>query len=244
MDLYAETLLVISTFLLGLRHGVDWDHIAAISDIVSAQERPGKALWLGTVYALGHATVVGVLGILAVLLDVRLPEWVDGFMEPFVGMTLVVLGAYVIYSLIAHRGHVHLRSRWMLLREGVAAAYAHVRGKGTSSRVAQAYGEASAYAVGMIHGIGAETPTQVLLFIAAAGAAGRTQGVLLVLTFIVGLIIANTAIVVASTYGLGRARQHATAWAIFGGVTGAFSIAVGMMFLLGRGHLLPPILGQ
>ena len=35
------------------------------------------------------------------------------------------------------------------------------------------YGRRTAFGVGMIHGVGAETPTQVLIFLAAAGASGR-----------------------------------------------------------------------
>ena len=121
MNAPQELLLLLATLLLGLRHGVDWDHIAAISDITSTQERSKTALWLGTVYALGHATVVGILGLLAVLLDLRLPDSVDALMEPVVGLTLLLLGGYVIYSLWERGADFQWRSRWLLLWDWLEA---------------------------------------------------------------------------------------------------------------------------
>ena len=96
----------------------------------------------------------------------------------------------------------------------------------------------------MIHGIGAETPTQVLLFVAAAGAAGTREGLLLVFTFLVGLLISNTLIVITSTLGFHQARRHTTAHMLLGGVAGLFSMAVGTLFLVGMGDVLPPIFSR
>ena len=56
------------------------------------------------------------------------------------------------------------------------------------------YGSRSAFGVGMIHGIGAETPTQVLIFLAAAGAGGKAVGLTLLGCFLVGLLGSNTRI--------------------------------------------------
>ena len=45
------------TFLLGLRHGLDPDHIAIIDGFAfrAAEERPGLAPWVGTLFATGHS---------------------------------------------------------------------------------------------------------------------------------------------------------------------------------------------
>lgn len=238
-----EILLIASTFLLGVRHGVDWDHIAAISDITLSQSTHRRSVWLGTVYAIGHATVVGLLGLLAIFLDIALPNWVDQFMEPVVGVTLILLGIYVMYSLRRQGSHFQLRSRWMLLWDWIRRSYDRWRGRSPSTSPERTYGMLSAYLVGVIHGVGAETPTQVILFIAAAGVAGRLTGALLVLTFLAGLFTSNTLIVLTSTYGLGQAREHATAWVVLGGVVGVFSIAVGALFVMGYGSLLPRTFG-
>jgi len=52
-----------SCLLLGLRHGFDYDHLAAISDITAVQRNWRSGLRLGMTYALGHAFTVAVLGI-------------------------------------------------------------------------------------------------------------------------------------------------------------------------------------
>ena len=53
------------------------------------------------------------------------------------------------------------------------------------------YGPKTAFGVGMIHGVGAETGTQVLLIAAVGGAANLGLGIPMMLAFIVGLLITN-----------------------------------------------------
>ena len=49
--------LLFSAFGYGLRHGFDWDHIAALTDI-SSVEKSKSVHSSSSFYALGHATVV------------------------------------------------------------------------------------------------------------------------------------------------------------------------------------------
>jgi high-affinity nickel permease len=51
----APNVTLISCAVLGFRHGSDYDHIAAISDITSVQQKTSTAMRLGLLYALGHA---------------------------------------------------------------------------------------------------------------------------------------------------------------------------------------------
>jgi len=106
-----------------------------------------------------------------------------------------------------------------------------------------AYGRATSFLVGMLHGVGAETPTQVLVFVAAAGAGGRVAGVLLLVAFVAGLLASNTLIAATSTVGFLNATRS---FAVYAGVavhTGTFSLVIGSMFLSGRSTLLPAIFG-
>src|SRR5213593_2563036 len=230
---------------LGFRHGFDWDHIAAITDITStttaghaevdvpaaspvtphghdademrghthdhAASGPGAmhafgesrfaheqrhAVGLASLYALGHASVVLVLGVLALLLGAVLPDWVDPILEKVVGVTLVLLGAWVLFSVYQYvrgKGEFRLRSRWMLIfdfvRYGWGALQARIHGhEHTPSVHATQYGPKTAFGVGMIHGVGAETGSQALLL---AGIAGVT-GIVILLAFVVGLLLSNT----------------------------------------------------
>jgi high-affinity nickel-transport protein len=106
-----------------------------------------------------------------------------------------------------------------------------------------AYGRATAFGVGMIHGVGAETPTQVLLFLAAAGAGGKAEGLLLLGAFLVGLLGSNSIIALAGTFGfLGASRN----WRLYVGVslvTAVFSLGIGTVFLFGQSTVLPAFFG-
>jgi len=48
--------------LLGFRHGVDYDHVAAIAGLAGAAKRPAQAVGLAVLYGLGDSTIVTVLG--------------------------------------------------------------------------------------------------------------------------------------------------------------------------------------
>ena len=52
----------------------------------------------------------------------------------------------------------------------------------------------------------------VLLFVAAAGVGGRSGGVLMLVAFLVGLLVSNSAIALASTFGFLRATRPLSAW--------------------------------
>src|SRR5258707_14795822 len=83
--------LVLTAFGFGFRHGIDWDHIAALTDITTSQDNSRRSMFLATLYALGHALVVLVLGSAAIVFAQRLPRGVDTAMERFVGATLILL---------------------------------------------------------------------------------------------------------------------------------------------------------
>ena len=103
--------LVVAALVLGLRHGIDWDHLAAITDITAAQDSTRRGVVLGSLYALGHGAMVLAIGIVAIVAGKSLPDWADALMGTVVGWTLVLLGVYLVFSLMRNRGQVKLRSR-------------------------------------------------------------------------------------------------------------------------------------
>lgn len=108
--------LLLASLGLGLRHGVDWDHIAAIADITGTEYEKRRAGWLALVYAVGHGVAVMALGTLAIVAGQRLPEWVDPLMERVVGVTLLVLAGLLVRSVWRGDGRV---SRGLLLLHGL-----------------------------------------------------------------------------------------------------------------------------
>jgi hypothetical protein len=299
--------VLLTGLALGIRHGIDWDHIAAITDITSTTAAAGAAeaahdeqhrsvsgphhghggrlelrahdagpgaaalapamrgshprgrrligheqldaIRLGTLYAMGHGAVVIALGIAALSFGALLPDWLDPLMGRVVGLTLLALGAWVLYSVYryAHAGDsFRLRSRWMLVFDGVRYAWrrfqAHLHGhEHVEPLEMSSYGPRTAFGVGMIHGIGAETGSQVLLIAAVGGAASAGLGVPMLLAFVVGLLMSNFAIVVISSVGFVASQTRERIYVAVGAVAGAFSLVIGTIFLLGQDAVLPDL---
>jgi hypothetical protein len=296
--------LLVTALLLGLRHGIDWDHIAAITDITSttaaaefgeagheehhragAPEHPHggaaelavhataddhgpahehapvaatrsgffteqrEAIILGSLYAIGHALVVALLGAAALLFGAILPDWVDPIMGRVVGVTLIVLGVWVFYSLYAYARHgaeFHLRSRWMLVFSSVRYAWRWLRARlhghdHVDPVEASSYGPKTAFGVGMIHGVGAETGTQVLIIAAVGGASSLGLGIPMLLAFIVGLLISNSAIVVITATGFVASQLRQRIYVAVGVVAGVFSLVIGFLFVFQAEGVLPDL---
>ena len=260
--------LVALGLVLGLRHGIDWDHIAAIADITSARigapvpththhsvatiERHShwhegrEGFLLATFYALGHATVVVLLGLLAIWASTLLPEWIDPLMERVVGATLLLLGVWVFYSIWRHGRDFRLRSRWMLVFSLVGRAWAQLKAALTGQPVehqhdAGQYGPKTAYGVGMIHGVGAETGSQALLLAGAAGATTAQAGTLMLVSFVCGLLLSNSLVAAFAAFGFVSSHTKRNVYLAIGVLAGAFSLVVGFLFLAGQGAVLPDL---
>ena len=280
--------LLATAFTLGLRHGVDADHIAAISDLAANQPKARDSMGLATVYAAGHAWVVVALGSIAVLAGDTLPAGFDAIMGRLVGATLLLLGGYVVIGLVRQGRDFQLRSRWAVVasllqamsqrirrqselviwhdhdhgphhghhhveaaptpggsRSGAATAtthrHAHVHIGSLPPDPSPRRG-AAAFTIGMLHGVGAETPTQVLLFVAAAGASGALIGEVALLVFAAGLLVANTAIAIAAAAGFLHAGRHGVVYIGIALTTAAFSLVLGTLYVLGI-DAAPPLVG-
>ncbi len=83
--------------VLGVRHGLDWDHLSAIADLVGVPgQRTRRSVGLALWYCLGHGTVILVLGLLVGVVGLHLPPELDRVSEVVVGATLVLMGLLVL----------------------------------------------------------------------------------------------------------------------------------------------------
>ncbi len=296
--------VLVTGLALGIRHGIDWDHIAAITDITSTtaaagvaesahaeQHRSvtgdhhghggpleryahdagpgaatlapatrggttgvarlgreqGEAVKLGTLYALGHGAVVVALGVAAIAFGALLPEWLDPIMGRIVGLTLVVLGLWVLYSVYRYaRGgeSFRLRSRWMLLFDGLRYSWRRITARLHGHEHVEplemsSYGPKTAFGVGMIHGVGAETGTQVLLIAAVGGAASAGLGIPMLLAFVLGLLISNFAIVIMTSVGFVASQTRERIYVVVGLIAGVFSLVLGTVYVIGMDAIVP-----
>ncbi len=237
---------LISCAVLGFRHGFDYDHIAAISDITSVQQKPSSAMRLGLLYAAGHAAMIALLGSLVILFQLSLPHRLDSWAERLVGLTLIVLAIYVMGSLVWGDPHAIPPSRAALIIRG----YRRLRSRfyPTPQDVISAAKEEDlnytgrlAFGVGVIHGLGAETPSQLALFLLAANLGGVAKGIGGMAMFLAGLLVMNT-LMTASACGLFHgSAPHPKVMRFFVGLTAVYSFVVGCVFLLGSSGRLPAI---
>ena len=239
-----------SCLVLGLRHGFDYDHLAAISDITAVQKNWRSGFRLGFTYALGHAFTVAILGVAVLQLHLGLPEGIDHWTERLIGLTLLVLGIGVIAGILrkdAH-GHTHARveSRLSIAINGVLWLAWQIRRLANPQatrphRFQWIYSGKAGFLIGVLHGIGAETPSQLALFFLTANLGGTSRGMLGLAAFAIGLIAMNAAMTAAlgGAFGSGTKRPrlyHAIAW------TGAaYSCGIGLVFLLGIADKLPAL---
>lgn len=234
-----------SAFLLGLRHGMDWDHIAAITDIASTQEKTGRSLWLSTLYAVGHGSVVLSIGAALILAGLQIPPGLESFMGRVVGVTLIALGIWVLVALIRQGDRFRMQSRWMLVFSAVRTGIRRLRRRSTAEEsqadTIASYGVGTSFGVGMLHGVGAETPTQVLIFLGATGVGGRGLGLAVLVVFVLGIITANTLIAVGAAIGFMGAGRATWAYRLTGAIVALFSLALGTVFLIGDASMLPTL---
>ena len=103
------------------------------------------------------------------------------------------------------------------------------------------YDKGSVLLVGVIHGLGAETPSQLLLFLLAANLGGTSRGFLGLLCFIAGLLVMNT-IMTASASGIfASSTQRPRLQALITSLAAVYSFIVGTIFLLGVSDKLPAL---
>src|SRR5688572_12075988 len=103
--MHATALLVANTLLLGLRHGFDADHIAAIADIAGSESNCQRSFKLSAMYAAGHAAAVTFLGGLVIFAGNIMPHWLDQIAEKAVGVTLIGLGAWLAFVAFHRRNN-------------------------------------------------------------------------------------------------------------------------------------------
>lgn len=161
-------------FLLGLRHALEADHIAAVAALVTGMTSTRQAMIRGIAWGSGHTLTLLALGGTVALLGTEIPAAVERWLELAVGVMLVLIGLDTIRSYRRlhvhehHHGgesHVHIHAH-DLARDHDDGAHRHAHRSLSSGR---------ALAVGMVHGLAGSAALVVLAaasFDTAAGALG------------------------------------------------------------------------
>ena len=165
--------------ILGLRHGLDPDHIAVIDNLAfrMADRRSPWTGWVGTLFALGHSLSVAVVAVGVSLAAIRLP--LPPLMAEVVDWGVIALMALVaVLNLRALKRTVYTPVGWkQTLAPGLAKA-THPFG---------------VFAIGVVFGLVFDTASQAAAWGLAASASGGLQEVLMLcLVFGAGMTLTDT----------------------------------------------------
>jgi high-affinity nickel-transport protein len=215
--------LCLLIFVLGLRHGLDADHLAAIDGLTRCNllRRARMARYCGAFFAVGHGGVVLFIALLVGTLAQhwQVPEWLGPLGAVISIVFLVLLGLINVRAALSAPSHVIART------VGVKGALL--------GGLAQAGSPALIAFVGALFALSFDTISQTALFSLAAAHIGGWQRVLaLGALFALGMLITDgvnglwVARLIGRADGLARVAARAT-----GLVVGSLSLVVAAITL-------------
>ena len=136
-------------FVLGLRHALDVDHVAAVSTIVTQRRSLWASSLVGAVWGLGHTAALLAVGLVVIGLRAEIPPRLASLFELGVAAMLIALGANLLWT-IARGGRVHVHTH---AHGGRAHVHPHVHASG-AVRHDHGFGAGRRpFLVGLVHGL-------------------------------------------------------------------------------------------
>lgn len=168
--------------LLGLRHGLDADHLAAIDGLAchNGATRPRLARLCGVLFSLGHGVVVVAVALSVSLLAQawRVPQWLDS------------LGAWVSIGVLTLLALINIAA--VLMTPGNEVARLAGWRSGAFARLLRAGSPLTVMGVGILFALSFDTVSQAALFaMTAAAYGGWRPALLLALLFTAGMLVTD-----------------------------------------------------
>jgi ABC-type nickel/cobalt efflux system permease component RcnA len=157
-------------FLMGMRHALDADHLAAVATLATRSRGMGGTVLRGAVWGFGHSLTLLVVGGVCLVLNASVPDHIGRLLELGVGLMLLGLGVEVLWRLRRHRVHVHAHRH----HDGVVHLHAHshapdeAHDPGDHAHPHPQGFPRRALLVGMVHGL-AGSAALVLLVLQSVG---------------------------------------------------------------------------
>ena len=175
--------ILIFGFLLGLRHAVEADHVAAVASMATRSTSLAEGIRMGATWGMGHTLTLLLFGSIVIFSDSLIPETMALSLEFVVGIMLVALGVDVIYRMRKERIHFHVHEH----ADGIKHFHAHSHAnEGVHKESAHKHEHKKRFPlralfVGMMHGMAGsaaliiltlqtvETPTMGFIYILIFG---------------------------------------------------------------------------
>jgi ABC-type nickel/cobalt efflux system permease component RcnA len=225
------TTVLLFGFLIGLRHALEADHVAAVASLATRSRDLGQSVRLGAAWGLGHSLTLLAVGGLVLISGKALPPGVTLWLEVLVGAMLIMLGADVLRRMIRERVHFHSHRHGEMEHfhshshagegdHGVSP-HAHDHGAALSLR---------ALIVGLMHGLAGSA---ALVLLTAQAIESIWQGVVYMALFGLGSTAGMALLSCAISLPLRYAARNLT-WAYngLGAVMGLFTAGLGLRIIL------------
>jgi ABC-type nickel/cobalt efflux system permease component RcnA len=226
-------------FLIGLRHTLEADHVAAVATLTTRTSSVRHAVPLGLLWGVGHTLALGGFGMAALLLEATVPQDLVLYLELAVGVMLIGLGAEVLIRMLRQRIHFHVHRH----DGGVVHfhAHGHKRNHGRDhdhSHVREPAGglRLRAFLIGIMHGMAGSA---VLIVLTLQAMPSVAAGLVYIALFGAGSILGMATLSVAIAWPLARwGRPLSWLRNTAHAATGVLTIGLGFAILFEGGAIL------
>ncbi len=222
--------LLLMGFLLGMRHSLEADHLAAVATLATRSRGLRDSLRQGAAWGLGHTITLVLFGSVVLWMEAVMPRALVQGLELAVGAMLIVLGAEVLWRLLRERVHFHLHRH----ADGQAHFHAHSHAGDARPHDAAVHHHGHprrlpwrALLIGLMHGMAGSA---ALILLALQTVQSPWTGMLYMLLFGLGSVLGMAVLSVAIALPLRRSATGVT-WLHNGlhALVGVVSIALGGM---------------
>lgn len=168
-------------FMLGMRHGLDPDHIAIIDAMTyrSIEQRPGFAPWIGTLFALGHGLAVTAVSVTvsAIASDFAPPQGLAAILEWLPVALLLLIGTLNLHALLDKKPYAPAGWKTHFIPQ----------------RLRQSTHPAAVFCVGVLFALVFDTATQAAAWgYVATAQSGLHMALVAGLVFTFGMVVTDT----------------------------------------------------
>lgn len=212
-------------FLLGIRHALEADHVAAVAALATRSTSRRELLSLAAGWGTGHTLTILAMGAGAIALGATLSAASEALLERAVGVVLVAMGGDVLRRAIGRGVHAHAHAHddgalhvHLHFHEG-EPAHDHEHGRANTAR---------ALLMGTLHGLAGSA---ALLLVALPQARTAAEAMAYLATFGIGSVGGMMAFSLALSFPLRLASRAGGAMIGLEGVLGSATVLVGLRIL-------------
>ncbi|MED4226524.1 sodium:proton antiporter [Neobacillus cucumis] len=177
--------LILLVFVLGLRHGLDADHLACIDGLTRYNGRLNSAIarWVGLLFSFGHGLVITIIAaILGIFMkSFTIPDLVNTLVTWFSTLSLLAIGTLNLFNLLRKKS-----------TENGDFRVSGIKGKFLPKMLKETTNPFFVILIGGLFALAAETVSQTSMWAIAAGNTASYMPVLLGIIFMLGMMMTDT----------------------------------------------------